>query len=59
VAYSDPRRLFRADGSLIPIVELDEDAACRSKSTCQSQASPSAPQQNSGRPIIVAMSAIQ
>jgi phage terminase small subunit len=27
VAYADPRRLFRADGSLIPIVELDEDAA--------------------------------
>jgi phage terminase small subunit len=27
VAYADPRRLFRADGSFIPIVELDEDAA--------------------------------
>jgi hypothetical protein len=27
VAYADPRRLFRADGTLVPIVELDEDAA--------------------------------
>jgi hypothetical protein len=27
VACSDPRRLFRADGTLVPIVELDEDAA--------------------------------
>jgi hypothetical protein len=27
VAYADPRRLFRADGTLIPIVELNEDAA--------------------------------
>jgi hypothetical protein len=27
VAYADPRRLFRAEGTLVPIVELDEDAA--------------------------------
>jgi hypothetical protein len=27
VAYSDPRRLFRANGTLVPIMELDEDAA--------------------------------
>lgn len=27
MAYADPRRLFRADGTLVPIVELDEDAA--------------------------------
>jgi phage terminase small subunit len=27
VAYSDPRRLFRADGTLVPKVELDEHAA--------------------------------
>jgi phage terminase small subunit len=27
VAYADPRRLYRADGTLVPIVELDEDAA--------------------------------
>jgi phage terminase small subunit len=27
VAYDDPRRLFRADGALVPIVKLDEDAA--------------------------------
>jgi len=25
--YSYPRRLFRADGTLVPIVELDENAA--------------------------------
>jgi phage terminase small subunit len=27
VAYADPRKLYRADGTLLPIVELDEDAA--------------------------------
>jgi phage terminase small subunit len=27
IAYADPRRLFRADGTLVPIVKLDEDAA--------------------------------
>lgn len=27
IAYADPRKFFRADGSLIPINELDDDAA--------------------------------
>jgi phage terminase small subunit len=27
ISYFDPRRLFRADGTLVPIVELGEDAA--------------------------------
>ena len=27
IAYSDPRRLFREDGSLIPVCELDDDTA--------------------------------
>ena len=27
VAYSDPRRLFRADGSFIPVHELDDATA--------------------------------
>jgi len=27
LAYADPRRLFRSDGTLIPLHELDDDAA--------------------------------